>query len=53
MGREKLKVRSIGHSAMLEEDAMHIGTETDVSGYVLDISERRLNCVNNWTQERY
>ena len=53
VGREKLKVRSIGHSAMLEEDAMHIGTETDVSGYVLDISERRLNCVNNWTQERY
>ena len=38
VGREELKVRSIGHCAMLEEDAMHIGTEADVSPHVLDIS---------------
>ena len=38
VGREELKVRSIGHSAVLEEDAIHIGTEPDVSGQVLDIS---------------
>ena len=25
VGKEELKVRSIGHCAMLEEDAMHIG----------------------------
>ena len=37
-GKEELKVRSIGHCAMLEEDAMHIGTEADVSAHVLDIS---------------
>ena len=37
VGREELKVRSIGHCAMLEEDAMHIGTEADLSGHVLDI----------------
>ena len=30
VGREELKVRSIGHCAMLEEDAMHLGTEADV-----------------------
>ena len=30
VGREELKVRSIGHCAMLEEDAMHIGTKADV-----------------------
>ena len=30
VGKEELKVRSIGHCAMLEEDAMHIGTEADV-----------------------
>ena len=36
VGREELKVRSIGHCAMLEEDAMHIGTEADV----LDIGTR-------------
>ena len=41
VGREELKVRSIGHCAMLEEDAMHIGTEADVSAYVLDISGKR------------
>ena len=38
VGREELKVRSIGHCAMLEEGAMHLGTEADVSAHVLDIS---------------
>ena len=41
VGREELKVRSIGHSAMLEEDVMHLGTEADVSGHVLDISGKK------------
>ena len=41
VGREELKVRSIGHSAMMEEDAMHIGTEADVSAHVLDISGKK------------
>ena len=34
VGKEELKVRSIRHCAMLEEDAMHIGTEADVSAHV-------------------
>ena len=34
-------MRSIGHSAMLEEDAMHLGTEADVSAHVLDISRKK------------
>ena len=41
VGREELKVRSIGHCAMLEEDAMHIGTEADASAHVLDISGKK------------
>ena len=41
VGREELKVRSIGHSAMLEEDAMHIGTEAEVSAHVLDINGKK------------
>ena len=41
VGKEELKVRSIGHCAMLEEDAMHIGTEADVSAHVLDISAKK------------
>ena len=41
VGKEELKVRSIGHCAMLEEDAMHIGTEADVSAHVLDISSKK------------
>ena len=41
VGREELKVRSIGHCAMLEEDAMHIGTEADVTGHLLDISGKK------------
>ena len=41
VGREALKVRSIGHCAMLEKDAMHLGTEADVSAHVLDISGKK------------
>ena len=47
MGREELKVRSIGHCAMLEEDAIRIGTEADVSGHLLEKSgkENSTACV--------
>ena len=42
VGRQELKMRSIGHCcARLEEDAMHIGMEADVSGQVLDISGKK------------
>ena len=41
LGKEELKVRSIGHCAMLEEDTMHIGTEADVSAHVLDINGKK------------
>ena len=41
MGRDELKVKSIGHCAMLEEDAMHLGTEADVSAHVLDINGKK------------
>ena len=41
VGREELKVRSIGHCAILGEDAMHLGTEADVSAHVLDISGKK------------
>ena len=41
-GREELKVRSIGHCAMLEEESMHMGTEAHVSAHVLDISEKKV-----------
>ena len=41
VGREKLKVRSIEHCVMLEEVAIHLGTEADVSAHVLDISGKK------------
>ena len=41
VGKLELKVRSIGQCAMLEEDAMHIRTEADVSAHVLDISGKK------------
>ena len=40
VGREELKVGSVGHCAMLEEGAMHLRTGADVSAHVLDISEK-------------
>ena len=45
VGREELKVRSIGNCVMLEEDAVHIGTERDVSAHVLDISGTKTQLV--------
>ena len=41
VGREELKVRSIGHCAMLEEDTMLMGTEADVSAHVIDINGKK------------
>ena len=41
VGREELKVRSIGNCAMLEEDTTHLGSEADVSAHVIDINEKR------------
>ena len=41
VGREELKVKLIGHCAMLEEDTVHIGTKADVSAHVLDISGKK------------
>ena len=43
VGRKELKVRLIGHSAMLEEEAMHIGTEADVSAHVLENKGKQVN----------
>ena len=34
-------MRSIGHCALLVKDAMHLGTEADVSAHVLDINGKR------------
>ena len=42
VGKEELKVGSIGHCAMLEEDTMHIGTEADVSAHsLIDLSGKK------------
>ena len=41
VGRLEFKKSWIGHCAMLEEDAMHLGTEADVSALVLDIKGQK------------
>ena len=48
VGREELKVIWMGHCVMLEEDALHLGTEADVSTHVLDISGKKPNYENCW-----
>ena len=37
IGRGELKVRRIGHNAMLEQHAVHIGCEADLAAHVLDV----------------
>ena len=43
IGQEELKVRRIGHNAMLEQDAVHIGCEADLAAHVLDVEGRQLS----------
>ena len=37
IGQEELKVRRIGHNAMLEQDAVQIGCEADLAAHLLDV----------------
>ena len=43
IGQEELKVRRIGHDAMLEQCAVHIGCEADLAAHVLDVQGRQLS----------
>ena len=43
IGQEELKVRRIGHNAMLEPDAVHIDCEADLAAHVLDVQGRQLS----------
>ena len=36
LGEDELKIRRIGHDAMMEQDAVHIGYEADVTAHLLD-----------------
>ena len=37
IGQEELKVQRIGHNAMVEQNAVHIGCEADLAAHVLDV----------------
>ena len=39
---EELKVRRIGHDAMMEQDAVHIGYEADVTAHLLDTNGKKI-----------
>ena len=43
IGREELKVRRIGHNAMLEQDAVHIGCQAHLAAHILDVRGRQLS----------
>ena len=53
LGEEELKVRRIGHDAMMEQDAVHIGYEADVTAHLLDTTEQKSESQGFWTQERW
>ena len=42
LGEEELKVRRIGHGAMMEQDAVHIGYEADVTAHLLDTNGKKV-----------
>ena len=41
VGKQELKMKAVEHCAMLEEEAMHLGTEEDVAAHVPDVKERK------------
>ena len=42
LGEEELKVRRIGHDAMMEQDTVHIGYEADVTAHLLDTNGEKI-----------
>ena len=40
--QEELKVRRIGHDAMMEQDAIHIGYAADVTAHMLDTNGKKI-----------
>ena len=42
LGQEELEVRRIGHDAMMEQDAVHIGYEADVTAHLLDTNGKKI-----------
>ena len=42
LGEEKLKVRRVGHDAMMKQDAVHIGYKADVTAHLLDINGKKI-----------
>ena len=42
LGEEELKIRRIGHDAMMEQDTVHIGYEADVTAHLLDINGTKI-----------
>ena len=42
LGQEELKVRRIGHDAMMEQDAVHIGYKADLTAHLLDTNVKKI-----------
>ena len=42
LGEEELKVRRIGHDAMMEQDALHLGYEADATAHLLDTNGKKI-----------
>ena len=42
LGEEELKVRKIGHDAMMEQVSVHIGYEADVTAHLLDTNGKKI-----------
>ena len=42
LGEEEFKVRRIGHDAMIEQEAVHIGYEANVTAHLLDTNGKKI-----------
>ena len=42
LGQDEHKVSRIGHDAMMEQDAVHIGYEADATAHLLDTNRKKI-----------
>ena len=42
LGEEEFKVHRIGHDAMMEQEAVHMGYEADVTAHLLDTNGKKV-----------
>ena len=53
LGEEELRVRRIGHDAMMEQEKVQIGYEADVTAHLLDTNRKKIGITGQNTVNKF